>query len=190
MYKCTVENWLDLMRQFKYDVDSRPYGINIVGFRNKHGKPDQFCDTIAVYQNTPEKWEAHYFPATTRPGVPNLLKPVNPSGTAIVVPGQYLKVYALGEFKGYKALRQVGPLKVYRDNNRDSQFNENSGTIQTGLFGIHIHRAGWWSKIVGQHSAGCQVIQNRAAYAEFIALCEANAVEFGRNRFTYTLLEF
>ena len=110
-------------------------------------------------------------------------------GTAILVPGQYESAYAIGLHKGYEALVQVKPVLVYRDKNKDSAFNEFPDTIQSGIFGINIHKAGLWSKLVGQNSAGCQVFQKASDFEKFMALCRATVSKFG-NTFTYTLLEY
>ena len=184
----TVAEWINMMTALNYKVDKRPDAINIVGFRDNLSKVNYFDDTIATYSYNGSYWTSRYYPATTRPGLPNLLKPVNPKGAAIVVPGQYKDVYQIGGFKGYMALRQVGQLRVYRDNNKDSQFDHNSATIESGHFGIHIHKAGIWSKLVGQNSAGCQVFQKAKDYEEFMNQCSAVADKYG-NKFTYTLLE-
>jgi hypothetical protein len=186
--KPTVQEWLQLMSLLRYTIDVRPNSVNIVGFRNKLVNVDKFEDTIATFSFNGKYWTARYYAATTRPGLPKLLKPVNPKGAAIIVPGQYKDVYQLGGFRGYMALRQVGQLRVYRDNNKDSQFDHNSATIESGHFGIHIHKAGIWSKLVGQNSAGCQVFQKAKDYEEFMNQCSAVADKYG-NKFTYTLLE-
>lgn len=113
---------------------------------------------------------------------------MNPKGAAVLVPGQYRQAYALGDFRGYTALKQVAPVKVYRDYNQDSHIDMSSATIEEGYFGIHIHRAGVWSKIVGTSSAGCQVFARHKDFAEFITICQLGAAHWG-NSFTYTLLE-
>lgn len=172
-----------------FDSKTKPYNLNIVGFRNVTGRVNHFDDLIAVYYlNQFGTWMRGIWPASTCPGAPWLLNPISPRGTAILVPGQYHEVYELGTFHGHQALKQVGALKVYRDNNKDLQLDENAATIQEGLFGIHIHRAGIWSQLVGPSSAGCQVFQKSADCDEFIWLCE-QAVDYWGNRFTYTLME-
>jgi hypothetical protein len=110
------------------------------------------------------------------------------SGTAILCPGQYVETYALGLFKGYTALKQVKEVKVYRDNNLDDKVDINGMVIEAGLFGIHIHRAGWMSKTVGLSSAGCQVFQSRVGFDRFIDVCRMSERLYG-NKFTYTLME-
>lgn len=172
-----------------YEKPGREYNLNIVGWRNSVGRVNYFDDHLSVYWQRHGKWESLHYPITTRPGLAWLLNPMNEKGTAILVPGQYREAYALGEYKGYTALRQVASVTVFRDDDKDSQWAYNFSKIDTGLFGIHIHRAGIWSKVVGVSSAGCQVFQKKADFEEFIDLCRRAAVFWG-NRFTYTLLEF
>ena len=160
--------------------------FNIVGWRERYSRPDQFGDSISVYQKIPGGgWIGDEWIATTRPGIPYLLKPVNPHGTAILVPGQYIEAYELGLYKGYTALRQVEKVRVYRDKDGDSAFDESPKTIETGLFGIHIHRASLANRVVGMSSAGCQVFKYRSDYEEFIEMCRSSR----KKRFTYTLIE-
>jgi len=173
-----------------FEDDRYPLNLNIVGWRNKNGRTNYFDDFLTVYWPYNKfTWVEYQWPCTTRPGIPWLTNPLNPKGTASLVPGQYKQAYALGTYKGYTALKQIRPVRVFRDNNRDSQLDENTATIEEGMFGLHIHRAGGWSRVVGVSSAGCQVFQRRMDFADFIDLCQ-RSVQFWGNSFTYTLVEF
>lgn len=163
------------------------FNLNIVGWRNSLARVNYFDDFIAVYWKHFGKWEERIYPATTRPGLPSLLRPINPNGTAILVSGQYLNAFKLGEYKGYLALRQYGDFQVWRDVNRDQRWD--FGPTEKGNFGIHLHRASLMDRIVGTSSAGCQVVQKREDYRQLINLCQLAATDFG-NTFTYTLLDF
>jgi len=188
-----ISQFFDEMERLNYDVfssASRPFNINIVGWRNRRGRVNHFDDFIAVYFRLYNRaWTYDLYEATTRPGLPHLIAPIIPNGTAILLPGQYTKTYELGEYKGYTALKQVEPVRVYRDKNRDSAWDLDSDTIESGLFGIHIHKAGLASKLVGPFSAGCQVIKRASDFDLFIKLCNKAAANWG-NKFTYTLLDF
>lgn len=170
------------------ETKSHPLNLNIVGWRHTFFKHNKFNDWLSVYWQDSLKWSERHWRVTTLPGVPWLFNPINKDGTAVLVPGQYINAYALGEFKGYRALKQVAPVRVFRDNNRDGNIDLNPEKMQSGLFGIHIHKAGIWSQVVGQSSAGCQVFQRSADFNEFIDLC-SEALEFWGNRFSYTLME-
>lgn len=176
---------------FSYYTD--PDHVNLIGWRDSSANSDQFSDLISVHwisDLSPTGWSECHWQATTRPGLPYLLKPLNPKGCALLVPGQYPNAYVLGAFKGsYKALLQVGPVSVYRVNSKDGKLtNEDSSRVQVGDFGIDIHKAGLFSKLIGNWSAGCQVFSRSTDFQEFIQICE----EFfrrGQHRFTYTLFE-
>jgi len=187
-----VTNIQKLLRDKKYKIFkdfSHPYNLNIIGVRNVLTKVDKFDDKLVVFWKEKAKhWEYREWPITTRPGAHWLLFPLNPNGTAIMVPGQYLGAYSIGKYRGKDVLRQVEPVKVYRDKNGDSEFNQDSATIEEGVFGLHIHRAGAISNIVGLHSAGCQVFQKQADFEDFMTLCASGAESWG-NKFSYTLLE-
>jgi preprotein translocase subunit SecA len=90
----------------------------------------------------------------------------------------------------YKALVQVKPVKVYRDNNKDDVYDMIPQQIDEGCFGINIHRSNPYtkSKLVNDWSAGCQVFADPDAFRCFMKLCEEQKKRFGNN-FTYTLLD-
>lgn len=163
--------------------------LNLVGWRNSESRPNHFDDFVTLYWEHRGEWLSRYWPASTLPGTNYLLNPLSPAGTAVLMPGQYRGAYSLGPYKGYEALLQVKPVKVFRDNNRDAVANENVATVESGMFGIHIHRAGLFSKLVGLASAGCQVFQNRTDFESLIRICSMASNWWG-NSFTYTLLSF
>lgn len=162
-------------------------GLNIVGWRNTAGRVNHFDCRLAVYTKQKNLIEGQSWPITTYPGLPYMLKPLLSTGVATVYPGQYRDAYSLGEYKGYTALKQVKPITVLRDANRneirDGYFPD------FGMFGIHIHKAGMFSSLVGHWSAGCQVFQKSADFDTFIAICQKHKDALA-NKFTYTLLEF
>ena len=61
-----------------------------------------------------------------------------------------------------QCLRQIAPMKYYRDNDRDKEFDLNESLIYEELGYTNIHHASYTSKStqVGKWSAGCQVIAN------------------------------
>ena len=160
--------------------------FNIIGWRSRNGRVNHFDDFISVVVRSEDIFKEAVWEATTRPGSPWLRTPITERGAAILVPGQYLNAYCLGVYKGYECLRQFGPLSVYRDNDRDEDFDAQIDTIETGYFGIHIHKAGLLSNFVGTWSAGCQVFRRKDDFESFIEICKRS----NKNYFTYTLLEF
>jgi len=169
----------------------KSYNLNIIGVRRVEGAtPNKFDDTIAViYRNKQKDWEVFTAPITTDPGYYWLEDPMNVKGTAILVPDQYRGVYKIDLHLGkYEALCQRGgEVRVYRDDDRDRRHDMDESTIDTGYFGINIHRAGRRSTQVNKWSAGCQVFSRSDEFATFMDLAHLGAEKFGEF-FTYTLL--
>ena len=86
----------------------------------------------------------------------------------------------------YEALKQAKPVKVYRDANRDMNYDETK--IAEGVFGINIHKAGADSTYVENWSEGCQVFKKAADFESFMTICRKAAAIHGKS-FTYTLIE-
>ena len=172
------------------------YNLNIIGVRSKESikQENRFDDILIVAfglatsgYNSSTKF---IFQITTDPGIKSLKVPMNAKGTAILVPGQYRGSHKLGLHQGkYEALVQCAPVKVYRDANRDDILDVDKRTIDTGMFGINIHKAGIASVIVDGWSAGCQVLAIEKDYAIFMDLCRKQKLAGYGDKFTYTLLE-
>lgn len=189
-----IKELLDLLVLKRYQifrqVMGKPLNLNILGLRDILGEPDTFADWVVVMWEEGTAWKANYYPATTLPGRPYLLSPVDKDGAAILVPGQYLGAYQVGLHRGkYEALVQTGSeVSVYRDNDHDVLPGNNHTFMESGFFGINVHRASALSRVVGVNSAGCQVIKSRTHFDEFMSLCKAARAVWG-NKFTYTLVE-
>jgi hypothetical protein len=167
----------------------KPFDLNIYGVRTRDLTANRFNDWIGVMYLQDGIWCNHIYPATTDPGTYYRENPMNVSGTAVLRPGQYRGVYILDKHNGYDALRQRGPMVVYRDANRDTLLELDEDNIEEGMFGLNLHRASL-SKIatsVDKWSAGCQVVQLALHFDFLIALARAAVREHG-NSFTYTLL--
>lgn len=179
-----------------YKIYNEPYKLNIWGFRSSNQVPNSFDDEIHVFFNSgtlsKPLWIYHIFKCTTDPGTYWLKHPDAKKGTAILLPGQYRDVYGLSKHQGkYRALCQLnGKVKVIRDHNRDAVLDFKSARIDTGWFGINIHRAskkGTTYK-VDKYSAGCQVFKSIADFEFFLKLCERHRKLY-KNKFTYTLID-
>ena len=156
--------------------------FHLVGVRSAANEKNKFDDTIYLV-NGPLM---QVFTCTTNPGTHWLKNLLNPKGTAVLKPGQYVDSWKLGLHQGkYKALTQAKPITVYRDGDKDDVAEETK-VEQTGLFGINIHRANpsAVSSIIDKWSAGCQVLNDPKQFATLLAACEAS----GKQLFTYTLL--
>lgn len=144
---------------------------------------------------TAGSWRTRTWTITTDPGKYYLLNPLNSTGTAVVVPGQYANVWMLGYHQESKlghthpALVQKGStIRVYLDNNRNALVEE-SATVKSGYFGINGHHASNTivSQINDRWSAGCQVFPDHLDHAQLMQLCTNYKPQLS-NYFTYSLL--
>jgi hypothetical protein len=175
-----------------YGMFTRPFELNIVGVRANNTIPNTFNDTINVFfVGATGGWVHYTFNATTDPGTFWLQNPLSPQGTAILKPGYYPGSHQIGLHRGkYVALVQRKPLPVIRDADRNKILNFSGSRVQTGMFGINIHRAtaNGTSLSVDRYSAGCQVVANSRDFATFMQLCETHRRMYG-NSFSYTLID-
>lgn len=170
----------------------RNYDLNLFGIRTSSTTAGVFDDWLGVFWMNwdTDAWEFHIWQATTDPGTYYLDHPLNVSGTAIMVEGQYPSSYQIGLHKGkYEALVQCKAIKVYRDNDMDETLDMKPETIQQGLFGLNIHRASadHRSIRIGKWSAGCQVVADPRDFARLMDLCMLAEDTWGPT-FSYTLL--
>ena len=174
---------------------NKSFNLNLIGLRNKSHDSEKFDDTMfAIYRNEKKDWEVLSYEITTEPGPRILRKPINPDGTAILVPGQYRGAYKIsthgGKFRHLALCQRGGKVKVWRDTDKDSKPDSKNMEIQEGMFGINIHRHARpdEKEYVNGSSAGCQVFKSSKEFAEFLEVCNKSADIF-KNSFTYTLLE-
>jgi hypothetical protein len=169
---------------------AKDFDLNIVGVRNSatgNKVTNAFDDVITVSFKENGNWAYKEWANTTDPGTKGVKEFHNAAGVARLVEGQYRGSHAIGLHQGkYEALRQVKPVKVYRDANRDMTYDETK--IQEGIFGINIHKAGVDSTFVENWSEGCQVFKRAADFEEFMTICRKAAKIYGAS-FTYTLIE-
>lgn len=170
------------------------YNLNIIGVR--HNNTDNvvtnvFDDLLIVDYDTEVYHKRQIYTITTKPGLTSLKNPINPKGTGILVPGQYRGVYAVALHNGkYEALCQRnGPVKVYRDGNKDGVYDMYPETIDKGYFGVNIHRANKYNvtEYVNNYSAACQVFNDPKEFESFMRLVK-KAKDIWGNKFTYTLI--
>ena len=173
-----------------FENDTKEYNLNIFGIRSSDMTPNSFNDYVCIMWKYNGEWNTKVYEATTDPGLYYLEHPMNVNGTAIIVPGQYSGAYNIGLHGGkYEALRQKKPMKYYRDNDRDNEFDLDESTLTTEIAYTNIHHASYTatSSQVGKWSAGCQVIANISNFNEFMDYCRLSKDLYG-DSFTYTLL--
>jgi hypothetical protein len=188
----TLKEVIDSVKEQGYQLDTRPFKLNVVGIRNLADTvPDEFQDEIAYfYYDNNGNPVGKVARGTTSPSVYFLQNPMNMSGTAILQQGQYQDAYAIGLHRGlYSALVQVKPVTVIRDTDRNSYLDFLADT-QTGLFGINIHRATKKNNqaVIGRDSAGCQVYMYEEDFNGMMNMAKKSRDMYG-NRFTYTLID-
>ena len=190
-HKCANADFQKIFARKGYAFFTKgEYNLNIIGVRHKGNKvTNHFDDCIVVIYNTAnEKNVRKVFTCTTLPGKKAMEHPTQVKGTAILKPGQYRGAYKIGYHKGkYKALCQAKTLPVYRDGNKDDKFDLNPLSIDKGIFGINIHKAGDNSTLVDGWSYGCTVLSKSLDFNALMRLVDRSASIYG-NSFTYTLI--
>jgi hypothetical protein len=182
------------LKKYVWFEGAKDFDVNIVGVRNNAATiadkvTNVFDDCMTLSFKEGGVWKFYCWMITTDPGTKAVKEFSNPNGVARVVPGQYRGMWAVGLHQGkYEAMRQVKPVKVYRDKNKDMSFNET--VIQEGIFGINGHRSSPTSEsmYVENWSEGCQVFKKIKDFNEFMVLINKAKAIHG-NAFTYTLLE-
>ena len=174
---------------YKY-FENGDYNVNIIGIRNSlPGKSvtNLFDDWLSISFKINGEWQFYIWNATTDPGKAPMLKGNNGTGTARVVPGQYPGSHMIRLHQGkYEALGQKANIKVYRDADKDLEYDTDK--ITEGVYGINIHKAGQDSTWIDGWSEGCQVFKRVKDFDAFMKICK-QAAKLHSNSFTYTLIE-
>ena len=173
-----------------YRNDTKPYNLNLVGIRCAKPIVNKFNCLFAVFWKYEGHWNIYKMQMTSLPGLYWLANPSNPKGCAILKEGQY-KSYKIDKHNGkYDAICQrLADVTVYRDDDRDREYDLVKGTEMTGMFGINLHRAhpDYELETVNKYSAGCQVIQDPDEFEVHMEVVKKAAEVWG-NSFTYTLI--
>lgn len=174
---------------YRYFEDG-DYNVNVIGIRNStpgNKVTNVFDDWLTLSYKENGVWKFFIWNATTDPGKAPMLKGNNGTGTARVVPGQYSGSHMIRLHQGkYEALGQKANIKVYRDADKDLEYDTDK--ITEGIYGINIHKAGQDSTWVDTWSEGCQVFKRVKDFDAFMKICKQAAKLHG-NSFTYTLIE-
>jgi hypothetical protein len=168
------------------------YNLNLFAVRNAKQVPNLFNDVLYIAyrdERNTERLEATL--CTTVPGVPFLLRPINPAGAAAIAEGQYRGLWKPGYFRGRWALLQVGKVRAYRDNNFDGKFDFDASTITTygaeaGFF-LHETYRGAMPAYVENSSAGCIVPQQAVFMETLRRLVRSQFRYLGTDLVTFTL---
>lgn len=188
---------LEIISTFKrkgYKINEAIGEVNIFGIRNSDNNSNTFDDSVGIlYRVTANSWVSLQYNATTDPGKYYLENPINKDGTAVIVPGQYLKVYKVGKHTDYEAMEQIADITYVRDNDKNSVINllyKVTGFKAFKQIGkTNIHHAGVDSKQVDKWSAGCQVVAKLSEFVNFMNIVKASNTYKTTNEFDYTLFE-
>jgi hypothetical protein len=186
----TLEDIISLVKSQGYEVDKRPYKLNVVGVRDTAiTEPILFQDEIAYfYYDEYGNLVGGVGRGTTSPSVYFLENPMNSVAAGILKNGQYKDAYAIGLHRNkYEALVQVKPVTVMRDSDRNSYLDFFAPT-QTGLFGINIHHGSNAGAAIDKDSAGCQVFMYMDDFNSMMDMARKSREKYG-NTFTYTLID-
>lgn len=167
------------------------YNLNLIGLRSSQSYANLFDDTFLVaYKDESGTWHMESWPCTTDPGRPWLQDPGRKAGCAILKEGQYKGSHEIGLHKGKPALVQRKPLPVYRDSDKDLVLDMDDSTVEWGIFGINIHRAGKDSPLVELWSAGCQVAKREKDHLRLMELANLQQKHHPTwKTYTYTLVD-
>ncbi len=174
------------------------YNVNIGGLRNKDlVTVDKFNDYLFVaFMDEWQNKRLLLFAGTTKPGLAYLGETMlNPSGTGILIPGQYPNCWVIGTHNAgkpsaHEAFKQSGPkvFKVWRDKDKDGKLDFD-GPVYDDVGGLDGHRGNIAETFnVGPHSAACQVWQDDKEHSIAVAVGK-RCIEIYGKPLTYTLFQ-
>lgn len=169
-----VNDLADKKKYIIFKSNSRNYNVNIWFIRNSTITTDAFNDVCFLYwkEFKTNKWVGKLYKVSTNPGLYYLNSPQHKQGTAIVVPGQYIKTHKIdlhrkGTSSEHEALcHRNGVVLVYRDNNKDSILDIGGDIYRNGA-GLNAHRPTNYSQKTGKvnrSSAGCLISATREQF--------------------------
>lgn len=173
----TDKQLLDRVKSLK-NFKEIPTNYWILGVRGVANSKDEFIDKFYLFNGEKFMMVAS---GTTRSGLYGLknYKKWNREGTFVIKSDYWhYDLWKSGLHKGkMKALVQANDVVGYRDGDMD-EYNEELGIESKGKFGINFHTVSYnkvtnyISKLIGQWSVGCQVINDVDKYYRIIEKVE------------------
>lgn len=172
-------------------VFTKAFDMNLGAVRTKDNASNKFNDWAYMFAHDEE---GNLFgiveEATTDAGLYYRENPMNIDGTAIIMHSvQHRSAYTYmkeGGHRGQEAFRQTGPMKYWRDANRD-KYLDFDGEEEFAIYNTNGHDMGTVGNDVNNWSAGCwgaiQKIMDK-----FYALAQLQILMGHGSRFTFTLL--
>jgi len=160
----------------------------ILGMRSNRDQPNVFDDKYYIYKG---EICVDVITGTTNPGMPSLMKPMNPKGAAVVKSNMwYPLVWTRGLHKGkVPALVQTGKFLIIRDNNKNNIAGDAGTESWESGIGINFHPNTYnllntlKSVLIGDWSHGSQVPNDVPKYKNFLEVSKPQV------HFTYCLLQ-
>jgi hypothetical protein len=152
-----------------------PGGVMLIVIRSKEDRYNRFDDKAYLYAPAKGGEAPRHvlkpFRVTSNPGAKALqfFARYNPLGAA-VLKADYINYDSHNNGRHKKdpnAYRQAKPMPYYRDGDKDRK-SEEIGKIFWDIIFANIHKAGWFSKLIGWWSAGCIVFAIRKQWNSFI----------------------
>ena len=148
----------------------------LLGIQSNEDKFNVFDDKFYLFKG---KKFILVAPGTTNAGKTAIMgyERYSKLGVAVIKTNEwYYDLWSPGLHRGrMKALRQVGPIKHYRDNNKNTQIEE-CGPLYNHIIGCNFHTNTYniWVRIIrsliGGWSACCQVCNDQGKYIKIIKL--------------------
>jgi hypothetical protein len=187
-----VIQWYKQMNFPLFENNSKDLNFNLFVYRALDDGSDMPNDIAGLlWKDLTGEWQLYTFTVTADPGIDGLLTPKNKDGTAIIKHDEYYKgVYALGihaptnpKYK-HMALRQIKPMKYWRDDNKDRK-RDYSGRIWQGLFYTNFHSTpeSWpYNPAIRFNSIGCiWAPDNKEFHRKFIPMLQKSAELWGNS---------
>lgn len=151
-----------------------PPGYWILGVQSNEDTYNRFDDKFYVFKG---RKFITVVTGTTNAGTTGLknYEKYNKNGVLVVKTNEwYHGLWKFGYHRGkMPALKQVRPIKYYRDWNKNERIEE-VGELKEGLKGINFHTVlyqrnlSFIRKLIGGWSVGCQVVNNVGRYYEIL----------------------
>jgi len=171
----TSKQLLDRIRtlpSFKY----MPRGIHVVVVRSKEDAPDKYDDKLYLFLGKKFLFVMGCTANSGSYGLKNFFK-WNKKGAAVIKFDEiYYNAFAKSDGKYVRhhngkmqCLRQIAPMKYYRDGNKDLKTDEVGEVFEannsTNVHGnSYKYKTGIRSYLVGRWGTGCTVVQNLTEY--------------------------
>lgn len=175
-----------LMQSQGYRLRTAPGAVNVVYLQNPNflATMGQWSDRriILVFKDANTPVIIHDAEATTKPTPETFASPPNRSGSPVIVPGQYLNSWVVGQHCGasgkcQEALVQAGPVLLIRSKDGGKTF----ASPRWELTGINQHHGYNVAAVKTNIAQGCLVGKSIQEHQEFMASIKRDP-DYIRNR--------